>query len=392
MTWNVATDLAINSIIGEMDLAGWGSTLEGDSILPSFALMPGRWPSKVDGREYTAEEKAAAPLGEIISKLPQNMSSEWYFDKIVNDMQEQGGSGGKGQGDGDIGSMDNHDFWSTVSDDQKEYVEGKIKSYIEKAVRHADGQASGWGNIPAQLREDIRASISTVVDWKRVVHQFVGSINRGSRTTSIKRINKRYPMIHPGTKRSYQAHLLMAIDMSGSVSNEMLTEFFAVLGSLTKRVNIDVLPFDSTADESDIFAWKKGQSIDPKRVRCGGTDFNAPTRVVNDPKNRGRWDGYLILTDGECAKPVATRIKRGWVVGKGHKLMFDTDEIQILMGNTSSTLKGAWRLDAPRPGDVDVRQAPTRSLRTRRVGHPDHSPLHCDAAAEAAHPVVGSRQ
>jgi predicted metal-dependent peptidase len=158
----------------------------------------------------------------------------------------------------------------------------------------------------------------------------------------MKRINRRYPYIHPGKKRGYTAKLLVAIDQSGSVSNEMLSLFFGELAALTKRVSITILPFDYTVADKDMVEWKKGSNPDIKRVRTGGTDFEAPTRFANDPKNRGRWDGMLILTDGECAKPGPSRVKRGWVLGQGCKLSFPTDEITISI-DPNPHKSGAWR-------------------------------------------------
>ena len=82
----------------------------------------------------------------------------------------------------------------------------------------------------------------------------------------------------------------------------------------------------------------------PLRITLGGggTDFNAPTNFANSPKNRGRWDGLLICTDGECEAPTASRIKRGYVIGKGRKLLFNTSDIVITMDNNKS-VNGAWR-------------------------------------------------
>ena len=188
----------------------------------------------------------------------------------------------------------------------------------------------------------IRRSISRIVNWRNVLRQFIGSITRGHRRTSIKRINKRYPYVHPGVKRGYVAKLCVAVDMSGSVDNGMLEMFFGEMASLTKKVDIDVLPFDSHADVNDVFTWKRGTSIPTKRTKCGGTNFNAPTEVVNDPKNRGRWDGLLIMTDGECSAPIPSRVKRGWVLGQGHKLLFNSDELQIFLDD-GNQMTGAWR-------------------------------------------------
>lgn len=372
--WNVATDLAINSLIahsaesqGRPKIA---STDRDDSCLPDCVLLPGQWPKHPEGREFSAEEKEGMALAQIISTLPPLKASEWYYNEIIRqakEMYKQGklktgpggmsipglGEPGQGQGGGNplddvlngsdgIDSMDDHSGWDDIPEDQRDLVEAKVKSIVEKAVHHADQHSNGWGNIPADLREDIRRSISKIVNWRAVLRQFVGSITRGHRRTSIKRINKRYPYIHPGVKRGYVAKLLIAIDMSGSVDNGMLEMFFGEISSLTKKVDVDILPFDCDANVKDIYTWKRGTAMPTKRTKMGGTDFNAPTIVANDPANRGRWDGILIMTDGECSAPIGSRMKRGWVLGKGQKLMFTSDELQIMLDD-GQQLTGAWR-------------------------------------------------
>ena len=392
--WNVATDLAINSII-----------VSGESkqyALPKGGLIPGVFPSPPDGREFTKEEKDAMPLGSLIESFPHAQASEWYFEKLKqkadevrqqmqdscpvhgkgkgnpqpggddpqnNQEKSDGGNkadkkkkgkgdtskhehgsghehGGEGQqctcGEGWLDSMDDHSGWEQIPEEMREKVKGQIAAVVEKAVKVADAQANGWGSIPGRLREEIRKSVSRAVDWRAVLRNFVGSLERGNRTTTMKRINKRYPYIHPGSKRGYTAKLLIAVDQSGSVSNEMLSLFFGELAALTKRVSVTILPFDYTVAEKDMVEWKKGTNPDIKRVRGGGTDFEAPTRFANDPKNRGRWDGMLILTDGECSKPGPSRIKRGWVLGMGCKLMFPTDEITLTL-DPNPQMTGAWR-------------------------------------------------
>jgi len=338
--WNVATDLAINSIISG----------HSNSALPEGCLMPGVFPKAPEGREWTAEEKAGMPIAQLIANFPKDQSSEWYFDALKDKVEEERKKGNNGApgipGDGDplggLDSFDDHDGWDDVPEEMKEMVAGKVAAAVEKAVKHADSQANGWGNIPAELRDAIRRSVTNIVDWRAVLRQFIGNIARGERTTTIKRINKRYPYIHPGAKRGYVAKLLIAIDQSGSVDDGQLALFFSELASLTKKVSVTVLPFDCAADLRDAFEWKKGSKVEAKRVRGGGTDFNAPTKVANDPKNRGKWDGMLILTDGECSAPGPSRVKRGWVVSPGRKLEFSTSELTITL-DPEPKKSGAWR-------------------------------------------------
>lgn len=343
--WNVATDCAINSLI--VRNAGQPRDIEPGQVarpLPKLALIPGQKPwidperfAELDDKSKAATLRRCA----LIESFPPLKASEWYFNALQEDRKKNGDDAGTEYA---IGSMDDHDGWDDIPEELREYVEGKVKGIIEKAVRHADGQSDGWGNIPEEIRAEIRRYISTVINWRAVLRQFIGSIVRGNRTTSIKRINRRYPYIHPGIKRGYTAKLFIAIDESGSVSDEMCEMFFNELDMLTRKVDITICHFDCHAGAKDLYEWKKGMRPQLHRTKSGGTNFSAPTAIVNDPKNRGRWDGMLIMTDGQAPQPIPSRIKRGWVLGQGCHLEFEAqcDELQIFL-TKERPMTGAWR-------------------------------------------------
>jgi predicted metal-dependent peptidase len=347
--WNIATDCANNSLIEEE--ANNSSNVK---KLPDCVIVPGRRSvmskEKLD-KMSEQEREAHTKFADIIAGLPKLETSEYYFYKIYEKIKDDPSFGGlNGQGNFEIsfepgggdGSLDSHEFWGNIPEEQREFIEQKIKQAVAEAVKTADRQSNGWGNIPSHVVAEIRRSVTQTINWRTILRQFVGSISRGARTSSIKRINRRYPYIHPGTKRGYQTKLLIAIDQSGSVDDSMLGTFFAELDSLTKKVDVSILPFDCEASESEIIEWKKGSKLDLKRTRMGGTDFNAPSRIFNDQKNRNRWDGMLIMTDGCAPSPEAVRKKRGWVLGKGCKLEFPSSELIINVGDEGN-MTGAWR-------------------------------------------------
>tara|TARA_B110000211_G_scaffold127846_1_gene146868 strand:- start:928 stop:1416 length:489 start_codon:yes stop_codon:yes gene_type:complete len=138
---------------------------------------------------------------------------------------------------------------------------------------------------------------------------FIKTSQRANRSSTLKRINRRYAYIHPGKKVKRQAKIAIAIDQSGSVSDEMLETFFGELGKLAKLATFTVIPFDTQVDDSLVYQWEKGKSHSAKRVMCGGTDFDAPTEYVN----KNSFDGVIILTDMEAPKPKACRAQRMWM-------------------------------------------------------------------------------
>ena len=365
LAWNIATDMAINSII--VNNAGSGKPEE---VLPNGVIIPGFKPQVPVGRKMTKEEEEVQKkFNNFIFKAPKMLASDVYFEMLMKWAEEngcgfsksgihkKGSKGQRGQGPGEPGEgesgepgegegdsympdgMDMHDLWDQIPEEMKGIVEGKIQEIIRKGVKRADNEAQGWGNIPAEVRDAIRASVSDAVDWKQVLRNFCGMVIRGNRSTSMKRINKRYPYTHPGTKRGYTPRIVIFTDQSGSVDDKQLEQVFGVLRTLSKRTTFDVCPFDTSVDVKNMFVWNRGRIPELKRTRSGGTSFDCVVAFLNKPENRGKWDGAIIATDGECSKPAACRTKLAYVVTPGHKLLFDTDDLVVQMDNGEADAK-----------------------------------------------------
>jgi len=284
MKWNIAADLAINS------------HLQGE--LPENCCMPGVGP---------------------FEDLPLGKSAEWYLANLPqNDEGESGGSGsgegGEGEGDPQDGNFDDHSGWddanaSAQQQAANQMAKERLKQAMKEAAKEASQSPKGWGSVSGEVKQEILKRLESKVDWKKVLRYFIKTSQRASRRSSVKRINKRYAYIHPGKKVQRQAKIAIAIDQSGSVSDEMLSAFFSELNSLAKLAEFTVVPFDTSVDESKIYIWKKGKSQKAERVLCGGTDFDAPTKYVND----NSFDGVIILTDMEAPKPKACKAQRMWM-------------------------------------------------------------------------------
>ena len=302
--WNIAADLAINS------------HLQGE--LPDNCCMPGVGP---------------------FEDLPLGKTAEWYLANLPqNDESEGGGSGsgegGEGEGDPQDGNFDDHSGWDDAADSPAQQAANQMaKERLKQAMKDAAGEAAqaakGWGSVSGAVKEDILKRLESKVDWKKVLRYFIKTSQRASRRSSVKRINKRYAYIHPGKKVQRQAKIAIAIDQSGSVSDEMLSAFFGELNGLAKLAEFTVVPFDTNVDESKVYVWKKGKQQKAERVLCGGTCFDAPTAYVNSQN----FDGVIILTDMEAPKPKACKAQRMWMTDErgASRPYFKTNEkvIQI---------------------------------------------------------------
>ena len=256
---------------------------------------------------------------QLIHGFPKEKSQEWYFTKLMEneDVQKQMAEGDPEFGDG----MDDHDGWGDMTEEERELAKGKVKAALEKAVEECD-KTGQWGSVSADLRRDIRALVSKQVDWRKMLRNWVGMTRRANRSGSWQRLNKRCPGMVKGPRRGYTCSIASYIDQSGSVGDREQELLFGELNSLATRREIDLLPFDTEVDESGKITIKRGRKVSPFRTRCGGTDFSAP--MDHFKKNRGKYDGLIILTDGEAADPgpPPRGTKRLWVITPNCKLLF----------------------------------------------------------------------
>ena len=81
---------------------------------------------------------------------------------------------------------------------------------------------------------------------------------KANKSSTIRRINRRYPYVHPGRKSNRVASIAISVDQSGSVDDDMLALFFAELNKLSEIASFTVIPFDTRVEESKVYKWRKG--------------------------------------------------------------------------------------------------------------------------------------
>ena len=286
--------------------------------------------------------KGCLPGEGPFAHLPSGKSYEWYLEAL-KDMQDEQGEGGEGDGggegqpgegsgsgapgDGDAfggaDSFDDHDGFGEGDSTTTEIAKERLKDSLKKAAEEAE-KSRNWGSVSAGMRQDILDRIQTKIDWRKVLRYFVKTSQRSDKRSTPRRLNKRYPRIHPGKRVTRHAKIAISIDQSGSVDDAMLATFFSELNKLAEIAEFTVIPFDSSVGESKIYVWKKGQTRKTERVMCGGTCFNAPTKYVN----RHNFDGHIILTDLCAPKPIASKCQRMWMTTKAYaaRPYFQTNE------------------------------------------------------------------
>ncbi len=336
--WNVATDLAINSLIKRGNL-------------PDFALVPG----ECFKPKNPPPDWKPSKLSEIILKLPKEQSSEWYMNYLLSDPEvqemmdkarqivESGSGDGDGQGDkgdkekqfndelgkqlmgGSGGQIDSHDGWGQLSDAERDMMRDYIRDMFRDCVKDAESRSNGWGNVPDSIRSHLKKLISKEIDWRELLAQFIGRSRSTQTTSSIKRLNRRAPWDFPGRKRSYSAKPAIAFDQSGSMADEWVELFFAELSNLGNVAEYDIIPFDYTVDEENIQSIRRGVKPNTVRTRSGGTSFDAVVKYINE-KKAGEYDAVIFVTDGGCSEPSKCKLPVAYVLAPGCDLMFKPAE------------------------------------------------------------------
>ena len=287
---NMCMDLAINShLMGE---------------LPDNCCIPGQKPF-----EWAEPGK----------------SYEWYKANWQDFPEPEEGEGGEGN---PSDSFDDHSGWGETDNTENEIAKERLKEAIKKAAEEAN-QAGSWGSVPAQCRKEIMDRLKVRINWEKALRYFIKTSQKADKKSTVRRINKRFPYIHPGKKVKRHARFAVSIDQSGSVDDEMLAKFFSALDKLAKLATFTVVPFDTEVCEDHVFEWKKGKRYKAERVRYGGTCFDAPTKWVNE---RG-FDGHIVLTDLCAPKPVTSKCKRLWVTTAQYaeRPYFETKELVLVV-------------------------------------------------------------
>lgn len=170
---------------------------------------------------------------------------------------------------------------------------------IDAIVEDIESSGAGWGSLAGNLAETIIANTKAKIDYRKTLTGFRASILSSKRHLTRMRPNRRSGFENMGSIRRFDTNLLIAVDVSGSISDEVLTHFYSVIGRIFKYgiEHVDVVQFDCSLSEVQAFEKAK------KRVEIvgrGGTSFQP---IFDFVQKNFKYDGLVIFTDGDAPKP-----------------------------------------------------------------------------------------
>ena len=199
-----------------------------------------------------------------------------------------GGKNGEGSGNGGQAGLWEEDQW------------------MQEGIRQAVELITSWGSLPGDLVEKIQAALKPKLDYRKVLSGFRSSILCSKRRLTRMRPNRRSGFQYMGSIRQLRTNYLVAVDVSGSISDDDLKFFFSTINRFFKYgvEKIDALTFDTSPGEPVTLTRAMAEF---KVKGRGGTYFQP---VVDYMAEHSEYDGLIIFTDGYAPKPeVPARLK-----------------------------------------------------------------------------------
>ena len=251
-------------------------------------------------------------------ELPAGREYEWYSRQIQQLLPPEGdgdGTGGDGfpaSGSGDADGDARTD--RLAGNAEKNTALSELWDEDEITVAMIDGiieSTKDWGTLAGNFAERLKASTKARINWRNVLSGFRASILSTERKLTRMRPNRRTGFENMGSIRRFNTKLLVAVDVSGSISSVDLSYFFGVINSAFRYgfTAVDVIQFDVGVQ---VVQTLKKVLHDVTVLGRGGTSFQEPI----DYAHKNGYDGLVILTDGYAPEPVIPenmRCKLVWV-------------------------------------------------------------------------------
>lgn len=255
--WNMANDYIINGAL----------------VKDRIGKMPTKKVADVDSkgeanqRVGLYEEKYVGWTSEAVyddlekRKVKKQMTLDVHLE--MGKDRKSGGGSGNGRG-------------VDVSEDDLNKIRAEVKNKILQAAQAAQTA----GKMPASLERLIDDLVTPKIDWRDLLQQNIQSCITDDFT--FERPNRKHMyggIFLPTLKKDETIDIAVAIDMSGSISDQMGKDFLSEIYGIMSQYNdftISILCFDTQVYNYQKFT-KDNQDdlLDYKCKGGGGTDFDA---------------------------------------------------------------------------------------------------------------------
>lgn len=149
-------------------------------------------------------------------------------------------------------------------------------------VAQAAQASRAAGKLPGSVERALQTFLNPRVDWREALQRYFAA--RAKDDYNWSRPNRRYmPIYLPSLDSQRIGKVAVAVDLSGSIRQKDIDQFFAELSDIRDSVkpeSIIILPFDTRVRGA--VEITDDQPLDFKAQAGGGTAFDDPVRWLND--------------------------------------------------------------------------------------------------------------
>ena len=276
---NIAADFAVN----------------GDLVQSHIGELITTVPALHDRKYYNMS------MEEIYDDLYDNAEKidlEQYIDMLLDEHLE--GDDGEG-GSGGISEDENGNLKSsgkpTYSDEERK----KIRDEIKEALINSSKQAGGAGNLPAGVARIVKDLTEPKMDWRGLLAMSIESSIK-SDYSFMRRSRKSWgsDFLLPGMVPETTIDIAVAVDMSGSISNEQARDFFSEIKAIMDMYTdfkIKLWCFDTEVyNYAEFDATNIDDIMTYEPMGGGGTMFECNWKFMKD--NDIQPNRFVMFTDG----------------------------------------------------------------------------------------------
>lgn len=195
------------------------------------------------------------------------------------------------------GKADNHSKWGEMSEAEQEAVAKKWQSH---AIAAAAACKQAGQEVPEAFRGLIDELTTPKICWREHIREKIRAHNKQEQTWS--RIDRRrklgqfnYPGVLPGEKVNF----MVAIDVSGSFTQDMVTDAMSEVWGATREfeeVTVEVIQWDTRVMNHKVFTQDNSEDMLQYNISGGGgTDFNCVINWLRD--NEKEPTQLFVFTD-----------------------------------------------------------------------------------------------
>lgn len=237
-----------------------------------------------------------------LERYNADLSFEQWYKKLLKIIRERSAGGGEASG---AGALSDYDLSAVTESAELWQEDENAQKQIDDKIKKAEIE-NGWGETGGNLVRTLQEQTDFSFDYRRALTKFRANIVSVNRRLTRMKPSRRYGFAAMGSRYERKADILIAVDVSGSITDESFARFYHAIKNfffLKIIENIDLIFFDVNLKNTRPVKFTKNFNLAEITGR-GGTNFQPPIDYFLE--NRSRYSGMIIFTDGEGDVPKIT--------------------------------------------------------------------------------------